>query len=347
MLINDILLQAESLPELLFIMRLTLECCRQYNVSFRLAKMEVAGPGEHLTFAGFRASDRGFEPEKQRVRAITSYPEPQNLTDICSFMSLSQTLGRFLPNLTSLTNGLRLLLVKNTPFVFGPFQAESMQETKKALSGLLVKKPFDPALSPECTAVYCDAAKKGGLGFRLVQEPQDGSDLRLIQAGSRTLTKAEANYSILELKATAISWSVCKARFYLLAHPPFFLVMSDHSPLQYLWATPIAEMENPRLLRIREKVLGYNFKVIYKKGSEQTVADPLSRHAVDSPEASDKEEGAAHCLYTAYCLYTDSVLQNFREAANKDPLYVKVRDALKSGKCPRELPTTHPAQGTG
>ena len=60
MLIDDILLQAESLPELLFIMRLTLERCRQYNVSFSLAKMEVAGPGEQVTFAGYRVSNRGF-----------------------------------------------------------------------------------------------------------------------------------------------------------------------------------------------------------------------------------------------------------------------------------------------
>ena len=69
-------------------------------------------------------------------------------------------------------------------------------------------------------------------------------------------------------------------------------------------------------------------------------------HAVDSPEASDEEyeEGATHCLYTAYCLYTNPVLQNFREAADKDPLYVKVRQALDSNKCPQELPTAHPVQ---
>ena len=49
-------------------------------------------------------------------------------------------------------------------------------------------------------------------------------------------------------------------------------------------------------------------------------------------------------MYTTYCLYTDPVLQNFRDAADKDPLYVKVRNALLSGKYPQELPTTHPAQ---
>ena len=157
-----------------------------------------------------------------------------------------------MPNLSSLTDGLMLLLQKNVPFVFGPQQVESMQETKKALAGPLVKKPFDTALQPQCTTIYCNAAKKGSLGFALVQEPLN-DDLRLIQAGSRTLTKAEANYSILELEATAISWSIRKCRFYLLAHLLFFRVMSNHQPLQYFSENPIEEMENLRLLRIREK----------------------------------------------------------------------------------------------
>ena len=82
MLIDDILIQTESLPELLFIMRLTLEHCRQYNNIFSLAKMEVASPGEFVTFADYRVSDSGFEPEKDRIRVITSYPQPVNLTDI-------------------------------------------------------------------------------------------------------------------------------------------------------------------------------------------------------------------------------------------------------------------------
>ena len=126
----------------------------------------------------------------------------------------------------------------------------------------------------------------------------------MIQAGLRTLTKAESNYSILELEATAISWSVRKARFYLLAHPPFFRVMSDHRPLMYLFREPIGNMENPRLLRIREKVLGYSFKVIYKKGSEQYVADAFSRHAVDSPDVSDDEYACTQhfaCTLTQSC----------------------------------------------
>jgi hypothetical protein len=341
LLIDDVLLQAETFAELLRLMRLTLDRCRKYNVSFGLAKMVVAGPGDTLTFAGYRVSDKGFQPDEDRVRAIKNYPQPGNLTDIRSFLSLSSTLGSFLPNLSMLTEDIRLLLTKGTPFVFGEAQMRSLAQTKKALTGPLVKKPFDSTLPPGSTQLYCDAANSG-LGYALTQEPLDGGGLHLIQCGSRTLTKAEKNYSILELEATAIAWSIRRSRFYLLAHPPFFQVFSDHKPLQYLFASPIATLDNPRLYRIRQKVLGYNFIVTYLEGKDQTIADPLSRHAVDDPTASDEEEeeGEAYCCAT----YSDPLLDAFKKAAADDILYQQVKEALELRKNVDSLPTTHPAK---
>ena len=341
LLIDDVLLQAETLTELLWLMRLTLDRCRKYNVSFGLAKMVVAGPGESLMFAGYKVSDKGFEPDEDRVRAIKNYPQPQNLTDIRSFISLASTLGSFLPNLSMLNEGLRLLLHKNTPFIFGQAQKDSLAKTKKALTGPLVKKPFDDTLPPDSTQLFCDAARSG-LGYALMQEPTDGSSRHLIQCGSRTLTKAEHNYSILELEATAISWSIRKCRFYLLAHPPFFKVLSDHRPLSYMFAEPIGNLDNPRLYRIRQKVMGYNFIVTYLQGKDQTIADPLSRHAVDDPTQSDEEdeEGETYCCAT----YSDPLLAAFKDAAAADVLYQQVKKVVQEKKDINSLPTTHPAR---
>ena len=118
--------------------------------------------------------------------------------------------------------------------------------------------------------------------------------------------------------------------------------MSDHRPLQFLFAAPIATLDNPRLYRIRQKVLGYNFKVSYLQGKDQTVADPLSRHAVDEPSKSDEEEeeGEAYCCAT----YSDPLLTAFKAAASKDVLYQKVKQALEKGNSIDALPTIHPAK---
>ena len=157
-----------------------------------------------------------------------------------------------------------------------------------------------------------------------------------------TLTKAEGNYSILKLETTAISWSIRRCRFYLLAHPPFFQVQSDHRPLSFLFASLIATLDNPRLYGIRQKVLGYNFVVSYSQGKDQTIADPLSRHAVDEPTQSDKqeEEGEAYCCSN----YSDPLLAAFKQAATNKSLYQQVKTVIEQKKGHRFLTNYTPSQ---
>ena len=60
LLINDVHLHAKTLPELLRIMPQTLDRCIKYNVSFGLAKMVVAGPGEYRPWLAFASQLRGL-----------------------------------------------------------------------------------------------------------------------------------------------------------------------------------------------------------------------------------------------------------------------------------------------
>ena len=43
------------------------------NFSFGLVKMNAAGPGQALTFARYRVSYKGFEPDEDQVRAIRGH----------------------------------------------------------------------------------------------------------------------------------------------------------------------------------------------------------------------------------------------------------------------------------
>ena len=101
-------------------------------------------------------------------------------------------------------------------------------------------------------------------------------------------------------------------------------------------------MDNPRLYRIRQKVMGYNFIVTYLQGKDQTIADPLSRHAVDKPTQSDEEEeeGESCCCAT----YSDPLLAAFKNAAAADVLHHQAKQAVQEKKDINLLPTTHPAR---
>lgn len=57
-------------------------------------------------------------------------------------------------------------------------------------------------------------------------------------------------------------------------------VESDHKPLVSIMEKSVAEVQSPRLQRIKVKLLRYNIKVTYKPGKEMHIADLLSRNFI-------------------------------------------------------------------
>jgi len=93
---------------------------------------------------------------------------------------------------------------------------------------------------------------------------------------SRKLTKAEVNYSTREREMLAILWCVEKLRDWLWGRP--FTVYSDHKSLSWIKS---AMLDHGRLSRWAFKLSAYEFDILYKPGVENTVADCLSRAAVN------------------------------------------------------------------
>ena len=100
-LIDDVLVQGETLEELYVNLRCCLERCRAMNITMGLEKLKVTGPGEKLSFAGYQISDAGFHPDFRKTAAIADFPRPTCQTDIKSWMGLCNQLGSFVFNLSS------------------------------------------------------------------------------------------------------------------------------------------------------------------------------------------------------------------------------------------------------
>ena len=55
-------------------------------------------------------------------------------------------------------------------------------------------------------------------------------------------------------------------------------VATDHSSLvSILGNQSLADVENPRLAKIKERTLWWNFKMVYTPGKKQLAADAISR----------------------------------------------------------------------
>ena len=86
-----------------------------------------------------------------------------------------------------------------------------------------------------------------------------------------------------------LTWALKKCKMFLLGCPKFY-IFTDHQPLvKILGDKSLYEIDNPKLLKYKEKTLCYSFDTKYIRGLDN-YADFLSRNPVDKPNEDDIEE---------------------------------------------------------
>src|SRR5581483_7965791 len=118
--------------------------------------------------------------------------------------------------------------------------------------------------------LYTDASGTR-LGAVLSQIGDDKKE-HVIAYASRSLTKAEANYSITDQECLAVVWGIEYFKHYLISKP--FTVITDHSALKWLQT---AKMPEGRRARWIMKLQQYDFEIKHRPGKSNANADALSR----------------------------------------------------------------------
>ncbi|XP_046581664.1 uncharacterized protein K02A2.6-like [Haliotis rubra] len=156
---------------------------------------------ENLQFLGHVLSEKGVSPAEDKVRAVLEAREPSNTKEIRSFLGLVNFNGRYIENLSTVSEPLRRLTRSNVKFVWGPEQQASFNQLKKCLTSANVLGYFDKNAP---TQVIADASPVG-IGAVLVQE-QRGVH-RVISYASKSLSDIERRYSQTEKEALALVWA--------------------------------------------------------------------------------------------------------------------------------------------
>ncbi|GFX95413.1 hypothetical protein TNCV_3684651 [Trichonephila clavipes] len=112
-----------------------------------------------------------------------------------------------------------------------------------------------------------------------------------IAFASRTLNKAERNYTVTERECLAVIWALNKFKTYFGPLP--VKVITDHAAL-----TKLTNGENlsSRMIRWALKLSEFNIEWEHRPGVQNVVADLLSRNPVDSVEGSQISCAALRAL---------------------------------------------------
>ena len=121
-------------------------------------------------------------------------------------------------------------------------------------------------------------------------------------------------------------FAVDKCSFYLKGAPSF-TVVTDHKPLEAIFKKDLFDIGNPRLQRIREKLLEYNFSVTWVPGKSHLIGDALCRAPLFAPE--EEEDIAIDTASVCLAKTATNQLDVIFDAIDSD--YVRLRQDVRDG----------------
>ncbi|CAN6685894.1 unnamed protein product [Malus baccata var. baccata] len=174
--------------------------------------------------------------------------------------------ARFIKDFSKIAQPLCRLLQKEVAFEFTKKCKASFNQLKELLTTAPIIVPPDWSLPFELMCDASDYALGAVLGQRKDKKPH------VIYYASRTLNDAQLNYSTTEKELLAVVFALDKFRSYLIGTK--VIVFTDHAALKYLLTKKEAK---PRLIRWILLLQEFDIEIRDKKGSENVVADHLSR----------------------------------------------------------------------
>ena len=138
----------------------------------------------------------------------------------------------------------------------------------------------------------------------------------------------------------AIQWAITKSEFYLRGLPAFD-VLTDHRPLVSVFRKQLSQLENARLMRVREKIQEFTFEVKWVQGKTHYIADALSRAPIFAAE--EEEDLTIDCAITHCRQINATRTMNAIEELQQESYKTLVSAVLEEEDFAK-LPNDHPAR---
>ena len=266
---DDILIYSASIADHTAHLRTVLQILADH--SFFIKRSKCAFGVTTIDYLGHIISAGELRVDQTKISAMQLWLTPRSVKQLRGFLGLTGYYRHFVSNYSIIAAPLTDLLKKDS-FKWSNSAQQSFDDLKSAMCSTLVLRlpnfsiPF---------VVETDASDFG-IGAVLLQE---GHPLAYF---SKKLGPRRRLASTYHKELYAIVEAVQKWRQYLLGRE--FIIRSDQCSLKDLLSQVVQTPDQQFYVR---KLLGFKFKIEYKSGASNKVADALSRrdenHGIDDP----------------------------------------------------------------
>lgn len=308
---DDIIIYSPNLETHLQDISKILQTLKDANLKIQCDKCEFLR--KEVEFLGHVVTTEGVRPNPRKVEAVKTWPIPTTPKELKSFLGTVSYYRRFIPRfaniakpMTAQLRGKKKDIIVTNEYKIAFARLKEIMTTDLLLAYPNFEEPF----------ILTTDASNVAIGAVLCQLV-DGKE-RPIAYLSRTLSRAEENYSATSKELLAIYFATKTFRSYLYGKQ--FTIYTDHEPLTKELRLTDA---TGRVTRQRLYLEQFDFTIIYKKGKQNVVADGLSR----IPRAETNNQEMENEIYQADKIYGPHPVNRF-----KNQIFFRVTDNKR--KCP-------------
>jgi len=225
--LDDIIIYTNNLEDHIKQVKHTLKKLIKNNLYAKIEKCDFHV--QKTKFLGFSVSAEGLLMEYDKLKSISEWPTPKSLKDLQSFLGLCNFYRKFIKNFASIMEPMRLLLKKNTTFLWNKEAEVSFNQLKESF------KNNELVIFPdhEKEFVVETDARDFAFGCVLSQVCDKDKLFHPVAFYSRSLTTTEKNYTIYDKELLGVITAFEVWRHHLEGSKFPVQVVTDHKNLLY------------------------------------------------------------------------------------------------------------------